>query len=553
MRSYLSIVFGLIAGCILALPAAAQNAGDDDSSPSFGEIIDVRVINLEVVVTDRKDRVRGLTSDDFRIRVDGQEVPVEYFTEVQGGQALASTVTSDSAAPALSPGDSVGTRYLVFIDDAFSYRHNRNRVLRKLSEQLPHLGPEDHMAIVAFDGSDLELLTSWTSSHRRLERVLEQARERPAYGLQRRVRSYSSLYPIGGFRSIRSFSTTSFRPRFDHFDAFSPRFALGAPRGSEIFRDTDRVIDAATSALRGFAKPPGRKVMLLLSGGWPARTGQGFSSNVTYQDGHQASFLLRPLVDTANRLGYTLYPVDVKGRPAAWGGAQFARSETARFFARQAEEHDWYEETTLRHLARQTGGRALVDGAALSALQRVAEDTRSYYWLGFTPTWQENDQRHRVKVEVLRKGLKVRTRKSFSDLSRQTEVSMLVESAQLFGLPIPGETQNLRIEMGEPTKGGFRKVNVPMRLEIPLDQVTLLPYQGGYGARLELRVAATDDQGRSAAIPVIPVELRGDTADAESALFEVSLKLRRKPHRMLISLHDPTSGAMISKRFDLEL
>ena len=48
---------------ISVLPAAAQPAADD---PAFGEIIDVRVINLEVVVTDRKARVMGLASDDFQ-------------------------------------------------------------------------------------------------------------------------------------------------------------------------------------------------------------------------------------------------------------------------------------------------------------------------------------------------------------------------------------------------------------------------------------------------------------------------------------------------------
>ena len=68
------------------LPALAQPA---DTDPAFGEIIDVRVINLEVVVTDRKERVMGLTTDDFRLLIDGQEVPIEYFTEVVGGQAVA--------------------------------------------------------------------------------------------------------------------------------------------------------------------------------------------------------------------------------------------------------------------------------------------------------------------------------------------------------------------------------------------------------------------------------------------------------------------------------
>ena len=553
MSSHLKLLTqGCLATLLLALPAIAQNP-DADSSLSFGEIVDVRVINLEVVVTDGKDRVNGLTSDDFRIRVDGQEIPVEYFTEVQGGQAVTSATLDDAAAPALAPGDPVGTRYLVFIDESFALRPHRNRVLRNLSTQLSSLSPEDSMAVVAFDGNQLALLSSWTSSHRELERVFEQAKERPAYGLQRRIGSHAFDFRSTGYRNLGGFGDP-YGDRFNGFHRYGPRFGFGARPGSQTYAETDRVLDAAASAMRGFAKPSGRKVMMLLSGGWPTRSGSGFSSTVTYRDGHSERFLLRPLVDTANRLGYTLYPVDVKGVENHYGGAQYSASQSARLFANIHHEREWFEETTLHYLADETGGRAMIDGASLTALERTAEDTRSYYWLGITPTWQENDQRHRVKIDVLRKGLKVRFRQSFSDLSRQTEVSMLLESAQLFDLPIPGENQQLGISFGEPEAGGFRKVLVPLKLEIPLDQVTLLPYQGGYAAQLELRVAATDDRGNNAAIPVIPVELRGQSADsAQVGIFEVSLKLRRRPHRLLVSLHDPTSGNLISKRFDLQL
>ena len=55
--------------------------------PLFGESIDVRVVNVEAVVTDRDgNRVTGLKPGDFRLRVDGKEVPVEYFSEVHDGQ-----------------------------------------------------------------------------------------------------------------------------------------------------------------------------------------------------------------------------------------------------------------------------------------------------------------------------------------------------------------------------------------------------------------------------------------------------------------------------------
>src|SRR5687768_4772452 len=156
----------LFAVLLAALPLAAQQPpAPEEPASIFGETIDVRVVNVEVVVTDRQgNRVTGLGPGDFRLRVDGKDMPIEYFTEVRGGQAIAASEagSGQSAAvqglPALAPGSAVGTSYLVFIDDYFAVGARRNEVLRELMEDLGRLGPEDRMAIVAFDGKKTDML-----------------------------------------------------------------------------------------------------------------------------------------------------------------------------------------------------------------------------------------------------------------------------------------------------------------------------------------------------------------------------------------------------------
>ena len=71
----------------------------------------------------------------------------------------------------------------------------------------------------------------------------------------------------------------------------------------------------------------------------------------------------------------------------------------------------------MEFLAGITGSKAILNSARLSALGRVVEDTSSYYWLGFTPQWKGDDRHHRIELKA-RKGLKVRSRKGFSDFSR---------------------------------------------------------------------------------------------------------------------------------------
>ena len=77
-----------IAFLLVVAGAAAGSAAEPQRVQELGDSIDVRVVNVEAVITDGKgNRVRGLSAADFRLLVDGREVPVEYFTEIEEGKA----------------------------------------------------------------------------------------------------------------------------------------------------------------------------------------------------------------------------------------------------------------------------------------------------------------------------------------------------------------------------------------------------------------------------------------------------------------------------------
>ncbi|HSN86885.1 MAG TPA: VWA domain-containing protein, partial [Thermoanaerobaculia bacterium] len=297
----------------LAAPAAAWQAPPAETPSIYGEVMDVRVVNVEVVVTDRQgNRVPDLKPGDFRLTVDGKEVPIEYFTEVRGGQSLAAPAAEGEAAPAgppsATPGGAVGTSYLVFVDDFFSNAFQRNEVLESMKGQVARLQPEDRMAIVAWNGGKIDVLSNWSGSQAQLSRALDAAMGRKARGLDR-VTEYRS------FRREMEFSQQAVGDNAPL--SLESRMTASGLSGPELnyadvlSRQVEAAVSATVSALRGFANPPGRKVMLLLSGGWPYSItsfirGDGtIPTSRQIPDGEQ---LLRPLANTANLLGYTIYP-----------------------------------------------------------------------------------------------------------------------------------------------------------------------------------------------------------------------------------------------------
>jgi hypothetical protein len=309
-------------------------------------------------------------------------------------------------------------------------------------------------------------------------------------------------------------------------------------------------VAAATSALRGFAAPPGRKVMLLLAGGWPFSTVDYVVNNpdrpITERQVPTGEEIFKPLVDTANRLGYTLYPVDVPGIEGVVADASRMGPVPNRLNMRE-QEH----EASLLYVADQTGGEAMLNSASSGLLQTAAADTRSYYWMGFTPAWQGNDRNHKVTLAVLPAGLRVRSRTGFLDLSRKAETSMIVESAMLFGNS--PDTLSMPVKLGAAVATSRREMEVPVSLALPVDAITFVPIDGKYKAELELRVSVEDAAGHRSPVPVIAMSLSGAEAPKAGGFvrYDTRLKLRRSPSHLTLAVFDPLSGKILLAETDV--
>ena len=259
---------------------------------------------------------------------------------------------------------------------------------------------------------------------------------RPAHGLERRRPSCHASRTSQALRRAQAGRPTARRSTSPSHGSVGLSTSRSATTPRRWSARSEGAVQAAASALRGFASPPGRKVMLLLSGGWPFSLPTTWSRRRPARPSREVpegEELLRPLASTANLLGYTIYPVDVPGVESGRGGRVGAQG-VAGSRRRRRLRASRRSRASLSYVAKETGGKALLNGNRDAALDQAAEDTRSYYWLGFTPTWQRNDKRHKVQASSVRRPASRCARATgFLDLSRKAEISMMVESAMLFG------------------------------------------------------------------------------------------------------------------------
>ena len=119
---------------------------------------------------------------------------------------------------------------------------------------------------------------------------------------------------------------------------------------------------------------------------------------------------MRDVWDLANKNNVAIYAVDPRGLPTS----EFDLSQPA---VSLEVDRQYLNATmdTLRVLAEQTDGRAIVNRNDLAAgMRQIVRDTSAYYLLGYNSTQAPSDGKfHEIKVRVKRSGVQVRARRGY--------------------------------------------------------------------------------------------------------------------------------------------
>ena len=567
-----------VAASLFAFSSIAQQP-----IPASGEVIDVQITNLDIVVTDGKgNRVSGLTKDDFEILEDGKKQEITNLSEVRR--------TTEESSTTIQPAP---RRILLIVDNAtiaFSARKKVFDATRAAIEKLL-IGPSDRMAVATLTNSVQERL-GWTadkddvlkviaamekdailprpeylSFERSVSAVLEDA-NMIASGMSaglREVNDQSSQTPNQG--NARGPSPRSIPPK-----NFQDIITAGRTYAASATTDTKRTLSALNGAFASFAAiPGGRKIVILVGGGLPLNaadavfqrienvreqlelgnhpgmSGQRTASTLTQISAYDVTPQLDAVASAAKLKGIAIYSVNPE-----FGDRKSAGVTTRSSFDHNAEFAlakgmlDGYQ-----RLALHTGGAAMIGRPADQVITEIVNDLDSYYSLAYRASGPLHPK-SQIAVKV-KKGLTARATIASGAISRDWEVSDQV-LANL--IAEPANPLDIKIVLDPPVLEGDRKT-IPMKVMIPVDSLKLLQDGSEYAASFTVFISLGNAGGngsdpsrqeQSFRWPEDTVaQVKGKTIG-----FAVNLEVGADRDRVSVGVLDQHSGAAGYSRVMLE-
>jgi VWFA-related protein len=541
-------LFGFLLSLSPTLALAQAPAAQAPPAPGFRESVEVRVMDLDVSVTDSKGKpVVDLKREEFAVKVGGQVLPIDYFTRIEEGTIHAPDLATASPDRVLAeyrkgPDAYLPRHYLLYFDIGSLSLPSRKRGIEALRDLVTRFGPSDSARVVSFDRQPTTLC-EWTASKEDILSALAKI-ESAGVGMSRLIIEQQTLREIdstprrGGSRgSGRAFLARSY--------AEQQRAALQI-----MLKDMHAELATLTPL-------PGKKSFIYVSGGFEMQPGYAMSQyavgsfSLASLDVPNMSRPLDAIVQRANSSDVTFYSLDARGLTGEGVSASQDDPLLGRpgisFIARQDSQ------AGLIDLARQTGGFALTDTNSLQpGIARIYEDTSTYYSIGVNLSKVPGTGYRSVSVSVSRPGVTVRARRGFAprtsrDRGRDVAQATLRSNAEFHAIPV-----ELRIAQAKKAKKYYE---LPILVTVPASALTFLPDASGSRAVADVYIGAIDahgftsDIGYEEAIFTLPPGAKPDTA----LTYPIKLEMRKGSMRIAVNVQDRETGKMGTAKADVKV
>lgn len=533
----------LLLGAGPAAGVAVQTTGDETPSTQFGEAVEVRVVNVDVYVTDKEGNpVTGLGPEDFELYEDKRPVQISNFYAIEDGGATGES-EREADPPAATPvaRDELPAEQrlhmIVYVDNLNLRPFNRNRVLRSLREFLDrHLEPGDRAMVVSYERA-LHVRQPFTSDPAALSRALLELETTTAQG----VHADSDRRDV--MREIQE---------ADDAGLAESRVRTYA---EAQYNDLQFTIDALKDFVRHLGGLPGRKALIYVSDGVPMRPGEDlyhalndrFSQRVSLLEvqRYDASRRFDELASAAASDRVAFYALEATGLRVPSSASVVERQPGAGPLIDSVYISNM--QAPLQLLAEKTGGKAVLNTNQMGpALDRIGRELDTYYSLGYQPGHHGDGRYHRIEVKVKGKGLRVRHRQGYRDEPVETQMEQAVMAGLMFGRD--DNPLAVRLEVGDAVKLEDGNYRVPLRVLLPLPNLTLIPRGDERTGRVRVFLAVMDERGDSTPVHQVPISIhikeeRWEAVRSAMYPYEIPLTMAPGQQRMVIGVRDEIGAA----------
>jgi len=545
------------------LTSLVVTAGDEpptrqqDAAPTFGEEVEVTVVNVDVYVRDQEGRpVKGLTVGDFRVTQDGREVPVSNFAvlspEALDLRSSPSRTSAAAAKPAASAPSLIRPIYVVlYVDNVNLDPMQRNRVLTRVQAFVNETltGPVRMMVICT--RPSLEIRQPFTDDSQAVIRAL-QGIATLSGGRLTRDRDRGRI--LDWMEEIDRDNRMQMVDFYETIELIGMKLQVAGAITAYVEQESYILQDSLVrmrEVIKLVVGLEGRKSIIYVSNGLPMTPGLGllhefaevFRDTTIYSSQTQWNFTadFTSLAKNANREDVSLYALDATGLgPLEGFGAEdrYVPKARASWVSRQNLQE------TLSYMADATSGVAVLNtNDVTEGLQLIQDDLFSYYSLGYMISASGEDTVHEIKVEL--PGYpksKIRHRKWFVEKSLNTQVQERVLSLLVRDIgndPVGG----LQLSAGEPIGVGKGRWQVPIRVSIRLRDLAMTAEDDQHVGHVELFFGARDARGRESLPQRREYEVRIPSAQYEPTRdqryrIDIPLLVRKERHTVAVGVLD---------------
>ncbi len=563
----------LLALAVARAPLAAQQA-------TFSGSVEVRVVNVDVVVLDRDGNpVTGLGRDDFELLEDGKPVGISNFLAYQepgSTTSFAAPGEASSAAPAAvapEPENAVApaATWVVYLDIARLDPGPRADVLRQVREFLGRAPrPGDRFLVAFFDGNSLHLLSPLTTKSATADTAIEKLQKRR--GNLSRLESERDFlkHSIANVNLSERGAADEAAQILDDIDHLADQEVIAGHFEVSAARDLLALLSgvegrvAILYAGAGIETRPGEALYELWKNKFAELLGRAEVERLTARqnDTRWTSVLseYNQLLVAANGGRFTLFTIQA-GRNRGPDVSAETPGELGYENPVGGDATGLREGSSLAALAEETGGRTFVASPKLATrLETVRRDLVTYYSLGYHPEGEKPGRKRHIDVQVRRPGLRVLHRSEVSDRSWQEQATDATVTA-LISDSVPENPFGVSIDTPAPDakqrKRGRTRLQ-PVEVRVPLRGITLLPEGGGHKGELLFEFALRDSEGgfrrlesRSLPLQIPDSELK--KALGEHVSYRVELALPPGSYTLAATVLDQVGGGRSTATVPLEV